>query len=699
MRSSTFPSGEGFNVRTTLIIAEKPDAALHIAEALHPHGDPRKLSRKTVPVYEIERSAERVLVCSALGHLYKVEQIGGASRRDYPVWEYGWKPIHASEQGRARQEKWLDAIAGLAKEADTYVNACDLDVEGSLIGYMILKYACNGAHSVAKRMKFSTLTPEELRRAYENMLPQLDFPLVNAGLCRHEVDWLYGINLSRALTESARRVSNRYATLSTGRVQGPTLRFVVEREQQIEAFVPIPYWEIQANVEINGQTLQAEYEAPKLDTKAEAEGVASKSHGKEGLVGDIESHAAQVPPPVPFDLSTLQAEAYRHFRMVPRESLGVAERLYLDAIISYPRTSSQQLPASINYRHVLELLSKNTTYEPLATKLLNTHNLLPNEGKKTDPAHPAVYPTGAPPKRSLEPKQSKILDLIVRRFMAVFGPPAERETVKATINVNNLKFYLRGSRILDAGWIDFYKPYARFEEVTLPPVSKGTHVKFLSVTAVEKFSQPPPRYNPSSLLREMEANEIGTKATRAEIIETLARRAYIKGDRIEVTPLGIQIVYVLEKYCPRVLDVAFTRELEEMMADIELGKEEKQRVVSEAISHLRPIMDELKTHEQEIGGQLSSTIRQAQAAELTFSVACPKCGRVLHVVRNRKSGKRFIGCLGKWEAGCSFTLPLPQLGRLSLLDQRCNKCGFQLVKVTSKGRRPLITCQMCYTKE
>ena len=587
----------------------------------------------------------------------------------------------------------------MAKEADAFVNACDLDVEGSLIGYMILKHACAGADAVAKRMKFSVLTAEELRRAYDHMLPQLDFPLVNAGLCRHEVDWLYGINLSRALTESARKSSGRYATLSTGRVQGPALRFVVEREQEIETFVPVPRWEIEATVEINGEILHAEFEVEKFDIKAEAEKVASLSDGKEGSVEDIESKTTLVAPPFPFDLSSLQAEAYRHFGMAPRHGLDVSERLYLDALISYPRTSSQKLPISIDYRGVLQRLSKNPNYEQQATALLELRDLHPNEGKKADPAHPAVYPTGALPKRSLEPRESKVYDLIVKRFMATFGLPATRETIKATIGVNGLRFYLRGSHITAAGWIDFYRPYARFEDVDLPPVSKGARVKFLSVKAVEKFSQPPPRYNPSSLLREMEGNEIGTKATRAEIIETLFRRAYIKGDRIELTPLGIQIVSVLEKYCPRVLDVAFTRELEAMMDNIELGKEEKQRVVDEAIRHLKPIMDELKAREQEIGDQLSSTIKQARTAELTLSVACPKCGRRLCVVRSRKSGKRFIGCLGKWEDVCSFTLPLPQLGRLTLLDQRCSKCGFQLVRAASKGKRPLITCPMCYVKK
>ncbi len=681
---------------TTLIVAEKPDAALHVAEALQEHGSPRSVSRRGVAIYEARRSSDRILVCSALGHLYKVDQASDARRSEYPVWEYTWKPIHEAERNRGRQERWLDAITEIAKEASVFVNACDYDVEGSLIGYMILKHACNGADAYAKRMKFSTLTPEELTHAYANLLPRLDFPLVDAGLCRHEVDWLYGINLSRALTESARKSSGRYSTLSTGRVQGPTLRFVVEREQDIMTHVPIPHWEIQTVVEINGERLQAEFDVDKIDTEAEAQRIAEFSNGKEGRIGEIESKTSLLPPPFPFDLPSLQAEAYRHLRMPPRYSLAIAERLYLDALISYPRTASQKLPDSIGYRRVLESIGQNPIYRHYARELLKLSALRPNEGKKVDPAHPAVYPTGAALKRSLDPKESRLYDLVVRRFLATFAPPATREMVRARIAVNGLNFHLRGSQISSPGWIDYYKPYARFEDVTLPPITKGDVVRFISVKGVEKLSQPPPRYNPSSLLREMERNEIGTKATRAEIVETLSRRGYTKGERIEVTPLGIQVIEILEEYCPRVLDVAFTRELEEMMANIELGKEQKQRVVNEAIKHLGPVVEALKAHEAAIGEQLSSMIKQAHSDRTTLSVACPRCGRKLHIIKSRKTGKRFIGCFGKWEASCDFTLPLPQYGTLTPLDEKCPKCGFQLVKVVSERRRPLITCQMCY---
>ena len=204
-------------------------------------------------------------MCSALGHLYAVAAKGSETRSQYPIWDFEWKPKHLSERGTKRQENWIESIAKVSKDADRFINACDYDIEGSLIGYTILKYACNGADRKAQRMKFSTLTTKELRDAYAKVLPGLDFPSVNAGMCRHEVDWLYGINLSRALTQSAYKASHRYSTLSTGRVQGPTLRFIVDREKEIETHVPVPYWALRTIVDVNGQAIEAQYEVERIE--------------------------------------------------------------------------------------------------------------------------------------------------------------------------------------------------------------------------------------------------------------------------------------------------------------------------------------------------------------------------------------------------------------------------------------------------
>src|SRR5208337_3922941 len=180
-------------------------------------------------------------------------------------------------------------------EAHTYIangfltHNCDYDLEGSVIGYTILKYACDGADQKARRMKFSTLTPKDLRDAYSKLLPRLDFELAFAGMCRHEVDWLFGINLSRALTQSALKASHRYSTLSTGRVQGPTLRFVVDREREIQCFVPTPYWVLHTVIEVDGKLVEADSRTERFDVKTDAEKIVKECTNKTGVVEKLES--------------------------------------------------------------------------------------------------------------------------------------------------------------------------------------------------------------------------------------------------------------------------------------------------------------------------------------------------------------------------------------------------------------------------
>ena len=180
----------------------------------------------------------------------------------------------------------MRAIEELGREADHFINACDFDIEGSIIGYMILKYACQ-AEEKAGRMKYSTLTKTDLNNAYLNVSSHLDHDIVKAGMCRHEIDWLYGINLSRALTESTRKHSQRYTTISTGRVQGPTLNFIVEREIEVNNFKPTPYWTIEATVDVNGTLVKAEYSKKTLETEIEANHIVENVKGKSGKINDF----------------------------------------------------------------------------------------------------------------------------------------------------------------------------------------------------------------------------------------------------------------------------------------------------------------------------------------------------------------------------------------------------------------------------
>ncbi len=674
----------------TFIITEKPDAAQRIASALDLKGKAKRMEENGVPYYIAERDRQ-IIVVPAIGHLYTVAE-EKSGRNYYPVFNFRWVPRYMAERGAKQIRAWLETISKLAKDADTYVDACDYDIEGSIIGYCILKYACGNKERVAKRMKYSTLTKEELEKSYKELLPKLDFALIEAGRTRHEIDWLYGVNLSRALTIAAKDWSGKYATLSTGRVQGPTLRFLVAREKAIRCFVPTPYWQIRAEIEIGGQVFEAEYEKDVIETKKEANAIVEACKEKDGVVENIEVKKFQQMPPTPFDIGTLQSEAYSLFGYTPRRTLDIAQRLYLDALISYPRTSSQKLPPAINYEAILKNLSGVSEYKKLAAELLSKKELKPNEGKKEDPAHPAVYPTGNLPERVLEEPERRIWDLVVRRFMAVFGEPAIRQSLKVCINIDGQRFFLRGRQTLKEGWLRFYEPYVRSEEVLLPPLEEGQRLKARKIILEDKFTKPPPRYNPGSLLKKMEEAGIGTKATRADIIQTLYDRKYVRDERMVVTDLGFEVLEVLKRHCPPIVSIGLTKKLEERMDKIQANQEKRENVLLDAIEILKPVVEELKAKEKTIGEQLSNAIKRARLEERIVG-QCPLCGTgVLMILYSRKTGKRFIGCTNFFKKQCNAAFPLPQRGTARPLWRNCRGCGWPTVQVRIKGRRPWNLC-------
>jgi DNA topoisomerase-1 len=674
----------------TLIITEKPDAASRIASALDAEGKAEKTVENGVPYYVAKRS-ENIIVVPALGHLYTVAS-AKKRKREYPVFDFHWVPRYLAERGAARIRTWLKVISKLAENADKFIDACDYDVEGSIIGYSILKYACGGKESLAQRMKYSTLTKEELEKSFTEPLPHLDFALIEAGLTRHEVDWLYGINLSRALTMAAKNYSGKYATLSTGRVQGPTLNFLETRERSIKCFVPTPYWSIKAKVKIGDAVFEAEYEKKVIEIKAEADAIIDSCKGKDGETEKIEMKEFWQMPPLPFYLGSLQSEAYRLFRYTPMRTSSIAQRLYLDALISYPRTGSQKLPPAIGYRAILKQLGRTREYAKLTAELLAKPTLKPTEGKKEDPAHPAIYPTGNLPDRILNRAERNIWDLVVRRFMAVFGEPANQQSVTVPISINGNHFQLNGRRTLEEGWLRFYKPHIQSEDTLLPPMKEGQKVSVKRVVLEDKFTKPPSRYNPSSLLRRMEKEEIGTKATRAGIIQTLHNRKYIREERIVVTDLGFEVVDVLKKYCPTVVSIELTRKLEERMNEIQQGKETRENVLRGAIDILKPVTEKLKEKEQVIGARLSQAIQKARLEERIIG-ACPICqnGKLV-ILRSKKTGKRFVGCTNYFEGTCKTAFPLPQKGLAKPSGNVCRSCGWPTVRIWMGRKRPWNLC-------
>ncbi len=672
-----------------MVISEKPTAADRIAHALDESHAPRLVKKGKVSYYECKRDGDSLFVVYALGHLFELKQV--EKGWTYPRLATRWVPKYEVDKKAAATKPVINLIKRLSREIDEFIVATDYDIEGSLIGYLTLKYACSADPHKAKRMRFSTLTGEDLERAYSGVLDTLDFPMIESGCTRHQIDWLYGINLTRALTLAIKRTSGWFKIVSTGRVQGPVLSFVAEREREINSFVPIPFWTIEAKGSFDGRELKLEYSQKRIGIHQESLSIVQHLDQKELVVTRIKRSKNVLKPPIPFNLSGLQSEAYRHFGFKPSRTLVLAQRLYLDALISYPRTSSQKIPSSIDTKKILHDLGAQRAYSKLVDIVIQEGNKTPVQGKKDDPAHPAIHPTGKRPERRLTPSEKKLYDLIVCRFLALFGKPALRESARADLEYDEHVFYLRGKRILKQGWIRLYEKYVGFEEQELPPIEEGERVRIVSISAVERYETPPARFNPSSLLKQMERESLGTKATRASIVDSLKSRGYTLNDQFEMSTLGYAVLETLENHVPKILSVEFTRHLEQEMEDIRERKRTRSEVLSMAKEELLDILNEFQEHEEDIGQELVEGL-QRYWREREEIGPCPKCGEgTLVIIRSPKTGKRFIGCSRYKEGGCDQTFPLPQKGTIVPLDKKCEFCGYQMIKVVV-GRRTWETC-------
>ncbi|HXV46167.1 MAG TPA: DNA topoisomerase I [Nitrososphaera sp.] len=655
----------------TLVVCEKPDAARRIAQAL---GDPKESRPAGISVFDVTHNDCHYKVCSALGHLYGLVDMA-KNRSVYPVLDLEWAPVAKNP----RAARVIRVISDLAKDTSAFVHACDYDQEGEVIGHSILQYACGNKYEKALRAKFSTLTDEEIRESFAN-LEKPSSGLAEAGRSRHMLDFIYGVNLSRALAGSL-KTANRYRNLSIGRVQGPTLAFAADRELEIRLHVPEPYWTVAAQFEKDDQPFSAHYEKPKIGTLAQARSIVDACVGREGTVSEAADSKVVWTPPAPFNIGDLQREAYRLFRLGPGYTLAIAEKLYLRALVSYPRTSSQKLPPSIGYGKIICRLGKIWSYGQLASTLLSKDRLVPNEGHMTDPAHPAIYPTGVAPGK-LGGLEFKVYDLIVKRFLATFGDPAVSRRTDVAIDVNGHVFKAEGRSPVYEGWMIFYKPYVSLERLELPELRRGDLVKNLGVDMEEKFTQPPHRYNQASLLAKMEQEKIGTKATRADIIATLFKRGYIASGKagMEVTGLGFAVIDSMRAFVPAIISTDMTRSMEEQLELVEQGSADGVSVIEKAVDKLIESLAAFMEKEPDIGAKIGDAAA-ADSAQAATVGPCPVCKKgQLRMIKSYKTKKRFVGC-SNYSGGCKATAPLPQKGLIRTTGKACPECGWPVVGI------------------
>ena len=667
-----------------LIICEKPQAASKVADALAD----KKAIKKTVgkvSYYELEHNGEKIVVGCAVGHLFNLAEKDKKKGWSYPVFNYEWKPSYQVSKSAIFSKAYVDVLKNLAKDANKFTVATDFDVEGSTIGFNIIRFICEKKDG--RRMKFSTLTKDELVSSYENAMQHLDFPQIESGVTRHSLDWLWGLNLSRALTLSVKNSLGMFKILSTGRVQGPTLKILSDREKEISAFKPVPYWEL----ELIGETKKKEnidawHKEDKFWEKEKAEKALKNCKGKKAIVSNVELKEFKQKPPIPFDLTSLQIEAYAVLGVSPQRTLELAQDLYSNGFISYPRTSSQKLPESIGYKKILKSLSKIFPKE--TNFLLSKDKLIPNNGKKEDPAHPAIYPTGEIPK-SLEDKTAGLYELIVRRFFSTFGDEATRETLTVEIDVNKELFITKGTRTKEKGWHELYGRFVKLEDEELPKLNLGDDIKVNEIKLHDKETKPPSRYNEASIIKEMEKNNIGTKATRSTIVQNLYDRNYITDKPISVTDLGMKTVDALEKYCPDILDVALTRKFEEDMDSIEEGKKKGDEVIDNAKIFLNKALESFKKKEKEIGKELGQAAIETRDKE-AFIGKCVNCKEGNLQMRRGKFGL-FAAC-DRYEQGCKTTFTLPKNGKVKGAEKDCSICNYPMVLVFRAKRKPQELC-------
>lgn len=683
----------------TLVIAEKPDAADKIASAL---GSPKLMHVEGTRVYSIEKGlgGYSYRVCAASGHLYGLSS--NSSRSLYPTFDVYWKPLSgtfrkgAGNGGRAffrnsSAIKRIKAFEELSKCATRLIHACDYDIEGETIGWNILRYACTrtkpGVQSY--RAKFSTLTKSDIQDSFSNAV-LITSLLASAGRARHVMDFVWGVNFSRALTQISKIESGQFRNLTIGRVQTPTLAFPVHREIEIQSHVPLPYWTITVSLEKDGVAFEIQFEEDQIRKEKTSKEIFSRISAEPNtIVTKVSKGSGNSPPPFPFNTSTLQSEAYRIFRIPPALCLSAAERLYLGALISYPRTDSQKLPPSLDYANIFAGLRGSPDFSELISRLANSKRAkYPVQGPKDDPAHPAIYPTGSLPKRPLTSLESKIFKLIVHRFLAAFADDAVEEKTNARFAISEYFFWAGGRRVTKEGWRIAY-PYYRIEQLTLPSLEEGDAIPIVNRKLLSNLTKAPERYNQASILKKMESVGIGTKATRSQTIALLLERGYLKDKSGILFPseTAFTVIRSLENHCPDIFSEELTRVFETKLEEIREGRSTDGSVIATAMSAIVEALEKIYAERQELGQDLhqidskdSYSRPRRESREIALD-KCPVCSMgFLRVVVSRKSGKRFIGC-SSFSKGCRASAPLPQKGTLKRTGKSCEVCGWPQVSI------------------
>ncbi|MFL5841522.1 MAG: DNA topoisomerase 3, partial [Thermoleophilaceae bacterium] len=631
----------------TLVVAEKPSVGRDIAAALP--GTFKASSDKS------HLTGDDYVITWTVGHL-----VGLADPEKYDPklkkWRYADLPIVPSKfklvPNDAKAEKQLKAIHRLMRddEIDMIVNACDAGREGELI--FAYTYETSKSKKPVKRLWLSSMTRKAIQEAFQRLRAGEEFNnLEAAARARSEADWVVGMNATRAATIRLRSAFD--GAVSLGRVQTPTLALVVRRELEIRAFVPEPYWLVEAKFGAEKGDYAGRYMGGRrLKEEAEATAIVEATRDKPGTITKLEKKEEREQPNLLYDLTTLQRHANTLFGFSARRTLSAAQALYeRHKAITYPRTNSKFLSGDLvaEIKPTAEFVGHNEPYRKAAEYVMALQSLplqrVVNDARVTD--HHAIIPTRSDHVLDkMSEDERKIYDLVAKRFLGIFHPDAVFERTRVETTVAEHIFRTSGRILVEAGWRGVYGEEIQSRDgkdddaggdQMLPELTDGESVKTLAVDSLRKETQPPRRYTEASLLGAMEAagkdidddemreamkeRGIGTPATRASIIERLVDVGYMEreGRALHATEKGVQVIGLLGQHA--LTSAELTGDWERRLNLIEHGEDTRPAFMKDIAKFAEDTIEEL----DKLKGV---KIERANLGP------CPVCGR--DIIENRK---------------------------------------------------------------
>ncbi len=689
-----------------LIVTEKNNSAKKIAEILGAaSGGPATDKSFKVPFYTWTDADGEQMSIGLKGHV-----LGPAFPEGYSNWQKTdlHELIDAELVKEPTDKNVVKAIKKVAKEADELVIATDFDREGELIGLEALEEMLDANPALGsregtrdgtlriKRARYSALTKEEIERAFAE-LDELSYPLANAGAARQDIDLLWGATLTRAVSLATRRFGSNF--LSVGRVQSPTLGLVVEREMERRAHVAKPFWELLARFQHPDGAFEVHHAVDKFWEWAEVDAALAGTTSP-GTVRSVTAKKNTRKPPTPYNTTAFTTDASSRLGITPASAMRIAEDLYMDGFISYPRTDNTVYPPSLPIHELVSSLVRIKEFSAAAGLLEG--ELKPTRGKKKTTDHPPIYPTQAIHPGALEGPKRRVYELVVRRFLATFSPPMVTESTRADIEAGSQTYFVRGSVVVDPGYAGIYT-YARSADEEIPKLGEGQRLELDGEPWIlDKETQPPSRFSQGKLIEMMEERGLGTKATRADIIQKLYDRGYVYANPPVPSETGIAMYEAFKRYVPRMATPEMTAQLEEEMDRIAAGEMTKDGVVGDSRDLLHRTWSEIDSSREDLAKVVWAGMDQDRI--LGPCKICEEAGRtkedgspnMLRIIRAKKSGKRFVGCTG-WSAedpnSCDQTFPLPQRGDVFRLEERCSVCGqTPRLKVVPFRGRPWNLC-------